>query len=87
MGWAKLCSGHKQSHISLLATTKVHFLFTKNLLWNHSILQADSKCSLNGNSLYRWEVKAKENGGVSDMEGEKQGGVKDDPLRLVKLHG
>lgn len=33
------------------------------------------------------EVKARENGDVLDVWGEKQGGVKDDPLRLVKLHG
>lgn len=39
-------------------------------------------CLPSGNSIYMWEIKARENGDVLDMQGEEQCGVKDDPPDL-----
>lgn len=54
-------------HISLLATTKVHFSFTKISAMEPFNSLGRQQGPLNGNPLYRWKVKARENGDVLDM--------------------
>ena len=54
--------------ISKLATTKAYFLFTRSLYYGTmQFSRADNNCPPGGNSIYIWEVKARENRDVLDM--------------------